>query len=270
MERILIIAGSDSSGGAGIQADIKTITVLGGFATTAITALTAQNTKGVTSILPVSDTFVADQMRAILSDIGADIIKTGMLYSREIIETIVNELEPYNTIPIVVDPVMISTSGHHLLKPDAIETLKQQLLPKAFAITPNLPEAALLLDKESIDNTEDAVKALYDRYGCHYILLKGGHMTGNTIEDILFDGQQVRRYPHKRIITKHTHGTGCTLASALATFLAKGYSATDATKEALVFVQKAIKTAPEIGEGNGPLGLNLNTLLTSLEKEENI
>jgi hydroxymethylpyrimidine/phosphomethylpyrimidine kinase len=258
--RVLVIAGSDSGGGAGIQADIKTITLLGGYATTAITALTAQNTQGVTGIHSVPAAFVAQQMQAVLCDIGADIIKTGMLHTRENINVIADMLEKHPDTPLVLDPVMISTSGHKLLEDDAIEVLKTRLAPRAFIITPNLPEAALLLGIDSIENAADAAIALQKKYGCRYVLLKGGHCRGNDIEDILYDGQEIHRFPHQRIQTRHTHGTGCTLASALATFLAKGYAVEDATQEALLFVQKAIEKAPGFGSGSGPLGFHAKTL----------
>lgn len=251
--KILVIAGSDSGGGAGIQADIKTITTLGSYAATAITALTAQNTEGVFAVHPVPVDFVKQQAQVVLNDIGADVIKTGMLHTKEIINCVADLLEEFSQIPLILDPVMISTSGSKLLEDDAISALKERLISKSFIITPNLPEAAALLNLDEIIDEEAAAKEIHERYSCQYVLLKGGHSESDMIEDILYDGKNIYKYNHKRINTTSTHGTGCTLASAISTFIAQGYSVNDSVEIALKFVENAIKNAPGFGKGNGPL-----------------
>lgn len=238
--RVLIIAGSDSSGGAGIQADIKTVTLLGGYAMTAITATTAQNTTGVQAIHPIPTEHISAQIASVLEDIGADIVKIGMLHSKAVIETVTDAL-PHN-IPLVLDPVMVATSGSRLLEDDAVEALKTLLIPRATLLTPNLPEAAAL---------GSDLLAL----GAQAILLKGGHGEGDTIIDRLITAQGEQCFSNPRIASRNTHGTGCTLASAIATLLAKGESLPAACEQAIAFVRRAIKNAPDFGKGNGPLWL---------------
>lgn len=253
--RVLIIAGSDSGGGAGIQADIKTVTALGGYGTTAITALTAQNTQGISSILPIEASFVAEQIRQILNDIGADCIKTGMLYSTPIIAAVADILENLATpIPLLIDPVMVAKGGARLLDREAIELLKQRLLPLASLITPNLPEAEALTglkvrNPEAMQHVAEALLEL----GPAAVLLKGGHLPGNHLRDLLMTRDYQENLQSRRIPTRHTHGTGCTLASAIATGLAQGQTLSEAVRRAHTYVQKAIQAAPGYGQGQGPL-----------------
>ena len=253
--RVLIIAGSDSGGGAGIQADIKAVTALDGFAATAITALTAQNTLGVHGVETVSPGFIEAQMVAVLDDIGADCVKTGMLAEAPVIETVVATLEAHGAdLPLVVDPVMVAKGGASLLRPDAVDALKTKLLPRAALATPNIPEAEALLG-EKIDGTEameDAARALLN-LGPAAVLLKGGHMAGDTLLDVLVGPRGVRKFQCRRLDTRHTHGTGCTLASAIAAGLAQGLALEPAVARAWAYVQKAIATAPGFGGGHGPL-----------------
>jgi len=250
--RILIVAGSDSSGGAGIQADIKTVTALGGYAMTAITALTAQNTEGVHGILDVPAAFVAEQMRLVLADIGADCIKIGMLHRPEIIEAVdaVAAAEA-QAIPMVLDPVMIAKGGHALLEPVAVERMVSRLFPKARLITPNIPEAEFLAG--SSDGPVSLCRRLMAK-GARAVLLKGGHGQGDIVTDVLVDEDGgVEIFESPRLETPHTHGTGCTLASAIATGLAQGLDVRGAVIRARDYVQEAIRTAPGFGHGHGPL-----------------
>ncbi len=258
--RVLIIAGSDSGGGAGIQGDLKTVQALGGYAMTAITALTAQNTLGVFGIHPVPDDFIAQQIDLCLSDIGADAIKTGMLHSASVIETIANSLPQRGRVPLVVDPVMVAKGGSALLERSALEALKSLLIPRAAIITPNLPEAELLLGR-SIDtggaDVPDMVRAAEAllELGSDAVLLKGGHSDTATLTDILLtrDAAPVM-FTAPRRDTRHTHGTGCAFASAIATGLAQNLPLTDAVTRAHAYIQAAITRAPGFGQGNGPLG----------------
>jgi hydroxymethylpyrimidine/phosphomethylpyrimidine kinase len=253
--RVLIIAGSDSGGGAGIQADIKTVSLLDGYAATAITALTAQNTEGVFGILPVPPDFIRRQIEVVLDDIGADAIKTGMLHDAPVIETIAaTVLERAMGIPLVVDPVMVAKGGARLIDPDAIDALKQLLIARADVITPNLPEAEVLTGK-TITNTADmraAGEALL-ALGCRAVLVKGGHLTGEIVSDVFVTRGGERVWESPRLPTRHTHGTGCTLASAIATGLAQGLAIESAVDRARSYVQRAIASAPGLGRGNGPL-----------------
>jgi hydroxymethylpyrimidine/phosphomethylpyrimidine kinase len=253
--RVLIVAGSDSGGGAGIQADIKAVSALQGYAATAITALTAQNTTGVYGIFPVDPAFVAQQMRVVLEDIGADAIKVGMLASAEVIEAVAGEyVERAINIPLVVDPVMVAKGGHALLESEAELTLKKRLLPLADLVTPNIPEAEALADIEIRDLADMRRAAeLIRTFGPKAVLLKGGHMEGELVQDLLVteDGEEVFESP--RVHTPHTHGTGCTLASAIATGLAQGMGVRDAVARARAYLAQAILTAPGIGHGHGPL-----------------
>jgi hydroxymethylpyrimidine/phosphomethylpyrimidine kinase len=252
--RVLIVAGSDSGGGAGIQADIKTVTALGGFAATAITALTVQNTLGVSGILPVPAEFVARQMRAVLDDIGADAIKTGMLVDARVIEAVAATLAAYDTaIPLVIDPVMIAKGGAALLDATALDSLRR-LLPRATLLTPNLPEAEALLERKiaSVAAMTAAARDLLAT-GAGAVLLKGGHLDGPIVTDILATRGETLAFEAPRIDTRHTHGTGCTLASAIATGLAQRLSLKDAVTRARTYLLEAIRQAPGIGAGHGPL-----------------
>ncbi len=254
--RVLIVAGSDSGGGAGLQADVKTVTMLGGFAMTAVTALTAQNTQGVHGVFPVDPEFVALQMQVVLEDLGADVIKTGMLFSADIIEVVVRVLEKHapNT-PLVVDPVMIAKGGAHLLDPVALHCLKRRLIPRAAVVTPNIPEAEALTgitiaSAEDFSAAADALLAL----GAGAVLLKGGHLEGEHLVDLLrtADGEELR-IEETRIETSSTHGTGCTLASAVAAGIAEGLTLRDSVARAHDYVRRAILFAPGLGQGFGPI-----------------
>ncbi|MEO3474009.1 bifunctional hydroxymethylpyrimidine kinase/phosphomethylpyrimidine kinase [Roseomonas sp. CAU 1739] len=253
--RVLIIAGSDSGGGAGIQADIKAVTALRGFAMTAITALTAQNTLGVHGVAGVPIDFIRQQIAVVLDDLGADAIKTGMLHAVPVIEAVCDELAARaRGIPLVADPVMVAKGGHPLLAADAVDTLKARLLPLATIITPNLPEAEVLVGRPIRDlaDMREAAAALRG-LGVPAVLLKGGHMDGAVLTDLLVTADGVEEFTTARIETRHTHGTGCTLASAIATGLAQGMSLRDAVVRARAYVLAAIAAAPGYGAGHGPL-----------------
>ncbi|MDQ5911352.1 MAG: Bifunctional hydroxymethylpyrimidine kinase/phosphomethylpyrimidine kinase [Pseudomonadota bacterium] len=255
MGRVLIVAGSDSGGGAGIQADLKTVTALGGYAATAITALTAQNTLGVFGIVGVEPAFIAQQMRLVLEDIGADCIKTGMLHNPAVIEAVAATLESSAVgIPLVVDPVMYAKSGDRLLDPAAQDTLIQRLLPRAALITPNVREAEALsgLSIREPDDLATAARQLLER-GPAAVLVKGGHLGGETVTDWLVWRDGAEAFTAPRTASRNTHGTGCTLASAIATGLAQGMVLNAAVRRALAYVQEAIRTAPGLGQGCGPL-----------------
>ena len=250
--RVLVIAGSDSGGGAGIQADIKTITALGGFAATAITALTAQNTEAVFEIMPVPPAFVRRQMDAVLSDIGADCIKTGMLVDAGIIEAVGDGLPA--GVPLVVDPVMVASTGRRLLDERAIESLKRRLIARARVVTPNAPEAEVLtgVALATLDDMRRAADILLE-LGAAAVVMKGGHVAGDIVRDLVIDGGASLVLEAPRIVTRATHGTGCTLASAIATGLAQGLAFRAAVERAHGYLQRAIATAPVIGRGHGPL-----------------
>lgn len=253
MKTALTIAGSDSSGGAGIQADIKTMTAHGVYAMSAITALTAQNTIGVTGILDVSTDFLAKQLDIIFTDIYPDAIKTGMVSSSELIEVISEKILEYNAKNIVVDPVMVATSGVKLISDDAIETLKQKLLPISDLITPNIPEAEVLSEIE-IKNEEDMKKAskiIFEKYGCS-VLCKGGHKI-NDANDLLYDGKEFTWFRGRRIDNPNTHGTGCTLSSAIASNLAKGFTLKESVAMAKTYISGALEYMLDLGKGHGPL-----------------
>lgn len=253
--RILAIAGSDSSGGAGIQADIKTITMLGGYAMTAITAITAQNTLGVQAIAGIAPDMVARQIASCVDDIGVDAVKIGMLATPDAIAAVAGALEGL-AVPVVLDPVMIATSGAVLAGPEAVAALRGQLFPRAALLTPNLPELAHLAGR-ALPTREAMVTAaqeLAEASGAA-VLAKGGHADSERITDVLIvPGEAPRAFDHARIITRHTHGTGCTLSSAIATLLGRGLPLAEAAGEARRFVHAAIKAAPGYGAGNGPLG----------------
>ncbi len=257
-KKVLTIAGSDSGGGAGIQADIKTISACGCYAMSAITAITVQNTTGVSDVLPVPIQTVRDQITAVLDDIGADAIKIGMLHSSEVIKTIKNTLAAYNIKNIVLDPVMVATSGDKLLQDEAVETLKYELIPVARVITPNIPEAEILSGKK-IDSQEalPQVARELSMGRTVSILLKAGHLTGNELTDIFYNAEddQVIPMKTKRTDTKNVHGTGCTLSSAIASFLALGLPLNDAVRRAKDYITRAIARGAEYttGKGHGPV-----------------
>ena len=256
MKKTLTIAGSDSSGGAGIQADLKTMTMNGVYAMSAITALTAQNTTGVTGIMEVTSEFLMKQLDAIFTDIYPDSVKTGMVSSSELIHTIVIALKTYKAKNIVVDPVMVATSGAKLISDDAIETLKKELLPIATVITPNIPEAEVLSEIK-INNEEDMIMAsriIYEKYGCN-VLCKGGHQI-NDANDLLYRDGSYIWFKGKRISNNNTHGTGCTLSSAIASFLAKEESLDEAVKHAKEYISHALEAQLDLGKGSGPLAHN--------------
>ncbi len=253
--RVLLVAGSDSGGGAGIQADIKTVTALNGYAATAITALTAQNTEGVEAIYEVPAEFVVQQMKAVLDDIGADIIKTGMLHREELIERVVETLGSYTLDNgLLVDPVMYAKGGAALLEECAIRTLVTKLIPMAALVTPNLPEAEKILNG-TVKTVEDMRAAALDllSLGPKAVLLKGGHLTGAKIIDLLATPNGVEVFESTRIDTPHTHGTGCTLASAIAISIAQGMPVRSAVIRARKYVYDAIGSAPGYGGGHGPI-----------------
>ncbi len=250
---ILSIAGSDSGGGAGIQADIKTITALGGYASTAITALTAQNTTGVQGIYQVPAEFIRQQIKSVIDDIGVDSIKTGMLGDSEIIKAVAAAI-PKN-IPLVVDPVMVAKGGAVLLQREAISALQKQLLPKALLMTPNIPEAQILLGR-TIATVEEMKQAGQDLlgFGMQSVLVKGGHLSGSEVYDVFVcKNKPIHIFTSKRLVSQHTHGTGCTLSAAIAAGLAQKYDLISAIQRARSFVWNAIKCAPGLGKGHGPL-----------------
>jgi hydroxymethylpyrimidine/phosphomethylpyrimidine kinase len=254
--RVLIAAGSDSGGGAGIQADIKTVTALGGFAMTAITALTAQNTREVRDVLPVPPAFVRTQLETVLDDLGADAVKTGMLFDAAVIEAVAAVVEARCAgIPLVVDPVMVAESGAHLLATSAVESLRRRLIPLATVITPNLPEAQVLLESPipDLEAARQAAALLRLRFGVA-VLLKGGHLPGEQLTDVLVmaDGRELL-FTDPRIETTSTHGTGCTLASAIATGLSQGLGLEEAVAQGRRYLQEAIRTASPLGGGHGPV-----------------
>ncbi len=253
--RVLIVAGSDSGGGAGIQADIKAVTAMGGFAATAITALTAQNTLGVHGVVPIDPAFIAQQIEVVLTDIGADALKTGMLHSAEVIDTVVASFKKHAPdAPLVVDPVMVAKGGHRLLLTEAETALRNRLLPMAALLTPNLPEAEVLAGfpvRVEADMKRAAEKLV--ALGARAVLMKGGHLAGDRVIDLLFQDGKVDRFEDARIPSRSTHGTGCTLASAIAAGLAQKMSLRDAVARARAYVREAIATAPGYGTGHGPL-----------------
>ncbi len=253
--RVLIIAGSDSGGGAGIQADIKTVTALDGYAETAVSALTAQNTKGVFGVIPVPPEFIAQQMRVVLEDIGADAVKTGMLHSAAVIDTVaavLADLAP--KVPLVIDPVIAAKDGTRLLDIDAVAALKRNLMVGSAVLVPNIPEAEALSGM-TIRDVDDMTKAasILLTLGPDAVLLKGGHLDADTVVDVLATADGIEMFEGSWIDSKHTHGTGCTLASAIATGLAQGLDVPRAVQRARLYVRRAIETAPGFGHGHGPL-----------------
>ena len=252
--RVLIIAGSDSGGGAGIQADIKAVTALNAFAMTAITALTAQNTLGVQGVLPVAVDFLRLQIRSVLDDLGADTIKTGMLGDTATIDAVVDELARLDGIRVVVDPVMVAKGGHKLLADAAVDHLRRTLLPRATVLTPNLPEAELLTGLAIATEADmHLAAAMLLSFGVPAVLLKGGHLDSPDVVDLLATADGTQAFRSERLHTRHTHGTGCTLASAIAAGLAQGMALAAAVDRARRYVHRAIASAPGFGAGHGPL-----------------
>lgn len=252
--RALTIAGSDSGGGAGIQADLKTFTAFGVYGASAITAVTAQNTVGVRAIHEIPPDIVAAQIDAVLDDIGADAAKTGMLSSVAIIEAVADRLRAHSFTALVVDPVMVAKSGDTLLRPEAVQALKELLLPLAAVVTPNAPEATILSgvevrDPESARQAARRIHAL----GPSIVIVKAGHLGGPRSADLLFDGETFEVLSGRRIYTPHTHGTGCTFSAAIAACLARGMEPLAAAREARAFLQGAIEHAEPLGAGHGPV-----------------
>ena len=266
--RVLICAGSDSGGGAGIQADIKAVTALGGFAMTAITALTAQDTRGVHGVMGVPADFIRQQIQVVLQDLGADAIKTGMLADSATIGAVCDALAEFGPgIPLVADPVMVAKGGHPLLANEAVATLKARVLPMAAVITPNIPEAEALtgLAIADVAGMHRAADALL-RAGVRAVLLKGGHGTGPVLTDLLATQHGTEAFESPRLETRHTHGTGCTLASALACGLAQGMALRDAVVRARAYVRAAMLAAPGFGSGHGPLAHGVTVDPSLVEK----
>ena len=251
------IAGSDSGGGAGVQADLKTFSALGVYGASVITALTAQNTIGVRAIHDVPPAFIAEEIDAVFSDLAVDAVKIGMLSQAAVIETVAAGLDRHGQRNVVLDPVMVAASGDSLMTPDAVEVLRRVLIPRALVITPNLPEAAALLDSAMARN-EREMRAQAEKlfaFGCSAVLIKGGHGTGPESVDILLDATTQVRLASERVVTDHTHGTGCTLSSAIAAGLARGLPLTDAVGQAKAYVSAAIAAADRlaVGTGHGPV-----------------
>jgi hydroxymethylpyrimidine/phosphomethylpyrimidine kinase len=251
--RILTIAGSDSGGGAGIQADLKTITLLGGYGMSAVTALTAQNTLGVSGIHEIPPEFVARQMEAVLGDIGADAAKTGMVGGADILTAVCRKLRQFRVRNLVVDPVMVSKSGARLLKPEAEDALRRELIPLATVVTPNIPEAEVLTGRRIRTAREmKAAAARIQKMGAGHVLIKGGHLRGPAV-DLLYDGERFLEFAEARIGTPHTHGTGCTLSAAIAVGLGRGQTVREAVASAKQFLTAAIRMAAPLGHGRGPV-----------------
>lgn len=253
MRKVLTIAGSDSGGGAGIQADLKTFAALGVWGTCAVTSITAQNTMGVSGVHSVPPRFVEAQIEAVFTDTKIDAVKTGMLCTGETINSVAGSLQRYQVPLLVVDPVMVAGSGHRLMQEDAWETLIRKLFPISTLVTPNLQEAGILAEM-NIQTEEDmhlAAKKIFT-YGPRFVLIKGGHLEGAAV-DILYDGHEFFRFPRERLKIGRTHGTGCTLAAALAAFLARGYEMIEAVQEAKNYLFGALKQSPAVGRGGRPV-----------------
>ena len=252
--KILIIAGSDSSGGAGIQADIKTVTALGGYAMTAVTAITAQNTTGVKSIVSIPAKEILNQILFTAKDIKPDAVKIGMLHSEEIIKKVILGLKKIKTKKIVLDPVMVAKGGAKLINNRAINSLKKQLIKHSYLVTPNIPEAEVLT-KVKINNVEDMKHAasILIQYGAKHVLIKGGHLQGDTVYDVLVSKNKTQIFKNKKIKSKNTHGTGCTLSSAITTYFACGKTINKACELGIKYVNQAIGSKINFGKGHGPI-----------------
>ncbi len=253
IKQVLTIAGSDSGGGAGIQADIKAMSANGVFALSVITAITAQNTEEITDVFELPASIIAAQLDAVFDDFDIAAVKTGMLSSAEIIKVVVKILKPQNVTNLVVDPVMVSKTGHLLLKSDAIDALKNELLPLALVVTPNVHEAQQLsgIEISTLADARRAAKVIH-QFGCKHVLIKGGHLLAERATDLLYDGRFFNVFKGEYIDTPHTHGTGCTFASAIAAQLARGKSVPDAVQTAKAYLTEAIRHALAIGHGRGP------------------
>jgi phosphomethylpyrimidine kinase len=252
--KLLIIAGSDSSGGAGIQADIKTATSLGVYAMTAITAITAQNTTGVKSIVPVSPKEIFNQISFSVQDIKPNSVKIGMLQNVGVIKEVIKAIKKYKLKNIIIDPVMVAKGGHRLISNSSINYLRKKLLPYALLVTPNIPEAETLI-KKRIQTLEDVIKAGKEilKFGPKFVLIKGGHTNKSFIEDVLISKKNIKIFKNKKIKTKNTHGTGCTLSSAIASFISKNYNMNESCRRSIQYVHKAILLNPKFGRGQGQL-----------------
>ena len=252
--KLLIIAGSDSSGGAGIQADIKTATSLGVYAMTAITAITAQNTTGVKSIVPVPPKEIFNQISFSVQDIKPNSVKIGMLQNVGVIKEVIKAIKKYKLKNIIIDPVMVAKGGHRLISNSSINYLRKKLLPYALLVTPNIPEAETLI-KKKIKTLEDVIKAGKEilKFGPKFVLIKGGHTNKSFIEDILISKNNIKIFKNKKIKTKNTHGTGCTLSSAIASFISKNYNMNESCRRSIQYVHKAILLNPKFGRGHGPI-----------------
>ena len=258
--KILVIAGSDSSGGAGIQADIKTITALGGYAMTAVTAVTTQNTKGVISVIPIKPKEIEKQILFTCKDINPNGIKIGMLHSSQVINSVVRSLKKINSSKIILDPVMTAKGGARLIDKSAIKTLREKLIKKTFLITPNIPEAEILT-KTKIRSLDDMIYAanVLLKFGAKNILLKGGHRKSKYMEDVFLNKDDIKIFKNKKIKTKNTHGTGCTLSSAIATLLSCGKPLKKSCELGIKYVNQAIGSNPNFGKGHGPIN-HLNSI----------
>ncbi len=254
MRTALTIAGSDSGAGAGIQADLKTFAAHGIFGTTAITAVTAQNTRGVISFQTLQPELIREQIEAVVLDLGADAAKTGMLPSAAIVETVAKAIADFDIPFVVVDPVMLAKSGDDLTDDDAVEAIKKTLLRQAFVVTPNIPEAERLsgVTIATDDDRKEAARRIH-ALGPTLVVIKGGHFSSPDIVDVLYDGREFTAFSHERVASGHTHGTGCTFAAALTAHLAAGRTVRDAIPQIQEYIAGAISHAPELGEGNGPM-----------------
>jgi len=252
--KLLIIAGSDSSGGAGIKADIKTATSLGVYAMTAITAITAQNTTGVKSIIPVPPKEIFNQISFSVQDIKPNSVKIGMLQNVGVIKEVIKAIKKYKLKNIIIDPVMVAKGGHRLISNSSINYLRKKLLPYALLVTPNIPEAETLI-KKRIQTLEDVIKAGKEilKFGPKFVLIKGGHTNKSFIEDVLISKNNIKIFKNKKIKTKNTHGTGCTLSSAIASFISKNYNMNESCRRSIQYVHKAILLNPKFGRGHGPI-----------------
>ena len=261
--KILIVAGSDSSGGAGIQADIKTVTSLGGYAMTAVTAVTTQNTEGVKDVIPIKPKIVGEQILFTCKDIKPNAIKIGMLHSSQVIKSVVKSLKKLKTSKIILDPVMVAKGGTRLINQSAIKTLKKNLINYSYLITPNIPEAEILT-KTKIKNLADMIDAakILQKFGAKNVLIKGGHKKTEYIEDLLLNKKEIKIFKNKKVKTKNTHGTGCTLSSAIATYLSCGKPLKKSCELGIKYVNQAIRSNPNYGKGHGPIN-HLNSIIIS-------
>ena len=252
--KVLVIAGSDSSGGAGIQADIKTVTALGSYAMTAVTAITAQNTTGVNSVVPIPPKEIEKQILFTSKDIKPDAIKIGMLHSSDVINSVIKSLRKIKTKKIILDPVMVAKGGFKLINDRAIKTLREKLIKKVYIITPNIPEAEVLT-KIKIQSLEDMIQAanILLKFGVKNILIKGGHRNTKTMQDVLLNKKELKIFKNKKIKTKNTHGTGCTLSSAITTFLACGKNINKSCELGIKYVNQSIRSNLNYGKGHGPI-----------------